>query len=283
MTTYRPSHRDRFVIVDRTVTSDPRLSFKALGLLVWLLDKPDTWRVDAAAIARDRVDGRTAVLSALHELEVAGYIVRERHQVDGRWTSTTDVHEIPEVGKPDSGSPDVGSPDALQGTRPTTEKLAAADGLSTPVDDAVEEALSLDLSASTPGPVQIACQAAAEHSGAQERAAGRRIGHLRNWAKPRARDYLDRYLDDLTAMAAAGATVEDLTAWIIEAETALIPPVRLVPEPARPSLPPFQASFEDTDVWRADQPVDLEARRAVHTAGLDAARSSLRRGTSTTP
>lgn len=110
MTTIRVARRRRHTTVDRRAINDERLSFRARGVLVWLLDKPDNWRTDSVALARAGKEGREAVRSALRELEEHGYLVRSRTRDErGRWVTVVEVHEVPptEAQEPVSGE---GSP-----------------------------------------------------------------------------------------------------------------------------------------------------------------------------
>ena len=50
------------------------LSLKAKALLTILLNLPDTWHFTVAGILSHLQEGREAVMSALKELESAGYI-----------------------------------------------------------------------------------------------------------------------------------------------------------------------------------------------------------------
>lgn len=96
MSTIRISKRDRFTVVDQSMLNDERLSYRARGVLVWLLDKPDDWSVRSNSIAGNGLEGRDAIRTALSELEAAGYLVRERKQTDkGFWTTETMVYEQP--------------------------------------------------------------------------------------------------------------------------------------------------------------------------------------------
>lgn len=99
MTTYRVADRRRWTSVSNAAIEDETLSFRARGLLVWLLSKPDTWTVKAEAIVGAGVEGRDAIRSALAELEAAGYIHRQRVQdpATGFWSSTCEIHETPKT------------------------------------------------------------------------------------------------------------------------------------------------------------------------------------------
>lgn len=92
--TIRVEKRQQFAVVDSRAVNDTRLSMRARGVLVWLLDKPDGWRVSSEAIARQCSEGRDAIRKALKELEGAGYLHRQKVQgKDGRWTTESVVCE----------------------------------------------------------------------------------------------------------------------------------------------------------------------------------------------
>lgn len=104
MTTIRVSKRTRFTVIDRATVNDDQLSYRARGVLLWLLDKPDDWQTDANAIARAGTEGRDAVRAALKELETCGYLSRQTKQGEGgRWQTEVFVRERPEPGNPTSG------------------------------------------------------------------------------------------------------------------------------------------------------------------------------------
>lgn len=93
--TIRVEKRQQFAIVDSRAVNDARISMRARGVLMWLLDKPDDWRVSADAIARATTEGRDAIRTALKELETHGYLRRERvRDDDGRWTTESVVSEL---------------------------------------------------------------------------------------------------------------------------------------------------------------------------------------------
>lgn len=97
MTTIRVEKRHRYTSIDRGTLNDSRLSFRARGILAYLLDKPDDWRTNAGAIAAAGREGREAVRTALAELEAAGYLVRRKwRNRAGRWESEWTVHERPD-------------------------------------------------------------------------------------------------------------------------------------------------------------------------------------------
>lgn len=85
-----------YLNVPSTTVADARLSFKARGILAYLLDKPAGWDLRSVAIAADSPDGKAAVHSALRELAWAGYYRIERRCLqDDRLVTGTAVSEEP--------------------------------------------------------------------------------------------------------------------------------------------------------------------------------------------
>lgn len=96
--TIRVEHRKQFTVVDSRTINDEALSLRATGLLVWLLDKPDGWRINSIEISKRCKEGRDAIRAAIAELEEAGYITREKYRgPDGRWVNEAVVRERPLV------------------------------------------------------------------------------------------------------------------------------------------------------------------------------------------
>ena len=65
-------HEKNFVILDKGFLEDENLSFKAKGILTYLLSKPDNWEVSVSHLVEVSKEGKTAIYSALKELEEAG-------------------------------------------------------------------------------------------------------------------------------------------------------------------------------------------------------------------
>lgn len=77
---------------------DERLSYRALGLLVYVLSKPDHWRANIEHLAQQHTEGREAVRTALNELLELGYAERRRGAGDdGRFEWETWVREEPTI------------------------------------------------------------------------------------------------------------------------------------------------------------------------------------------
>jgi hypothetical protein len=99
----RHPHEAKFTVIDNATLGDDRLSWKARGILAYLLSKPDGWEVMVRHLVNAAPDGRDAVLSGLRELEAIGYLVRgeQLRTADGTFdTADTEIHERPLGGWP---------------------------------------------------------------------------------------------------------------------------------------------------------------------------------------
>lgn len=107
---------------------DTTLSFRALGVLTYLLSRPADWETDSERLAATRREGRDAVRRGLRELEAARYLFRIRQQgARGRWST---YHLLFDEPLPEGIDPVTLAP-------PLIDVDDAGDPIP-PVDDAVE-------------------------------------------------------------------------------------------------------------------------------------------------
>lgn len=112
-----------FVTVHKNFIHDPNISWKAKGILLYLLSRPDDWQVYEKELEKHSLDGRDSLKNGIKELEATGYIVRTRKRDDkGRLREYEySVYEQPNqnglsnvglsnVGKPNTGLSNVGKP-----------------------------------------------------------------------------------------------------------------------------------------------------------------------------
>jgi len=93
----RAERKNKFTVVSNAALEDSRLSFRAKGILVFILSKPDKWQVSERHLAEQGPDGRSAVASALTELEQAGYLRRTRtRQQDGTFAWESMIFDEPQ-------------------------------------------------------------------------------------------------------------------------------------------------------------------------------------------
>lgn len=100
---------------------DASLSWRARGILAYLLSRPENWETDSERIAARGKEGRDAVRTALTELETARYLFRVKVQgAGGHWATEYVLYDRPlEAGSTPGWAPplDVDGPSA-GGDRP---------------------------------------------------------------------------------------------------------------------------------------------------------------------
>ncbi|MEU3742919.1 hypothetical protein AB0E78_38425 [Streptomyces sp. NPDC032198] len=94
MTILRRHLTTGFTVVPTAALEDARLSFRARGVLAFLISKPDAWKVRAESIASAGKEGKEAIKTALRELKDLGYyrVVTER-MADGTLGRITEVYD----------------------------------------------------------------------------------------------------------------------------------------------------------------------------------------------
>lgn len=150
-----PRLADNFTVISNAVINDDRLSFRAKGLLIMLLSKPDDWHIRSEWIARHSPkEGRDAIRTAMRELAEVGYLVVEKFQDErGRWITIQTIYEEPRgetpvpprPGKPPAGTADIGKSVSLTSTREsrteTNNDVVASSLLSKSEDDHILDTL----------------------------------------------------------------------------------------------------------------------------------------------
>jgi hypothetical protein len=106
---------DPYTRVLNSMINDERLTFKARGLLMFMLAKPKDWKTRVGWIESKTPEGREAIRGAIEELEKLGYLRREQTKDGvGQFSSFAyhwyDFPAIqPEDGKPSYGEESVDS------------------------------------------------------------------------------------------------------------------------------------------------------------------------------
>jgi len=96
-----------FVMMDKRPIENDNLSWKAKGLLSYLLSRPDDWTVRMGDLVKRSTDGEYATRAAIKELIEAGHLVRKQGRTEGAKfdTVTYDVYEKPLRGFPQADNP----------------------------------------------------------------------------------------------------------------------------------------------------------------------------------
>jgi hypothetical protein len=75
-------HEHPYAQISNAMLEDPELSFKAKGILSYLLSRCDEWDVYQSQLAELGPDGGSAVRSGIEELMEAGYLNRKKRRND---------------------------------------------------------------------------------------------------------------------------------------------------------------------------------------------------------
>ena len=92
------ARRTTFTTIPNEIITDDRLDWKDLGLLCYLLSKPDNWETHPNHLIKQRKTGRDGLYSILKNLKEYGYVVFQRNS-DG--STSWVITEEPQTGKPD--------------------------------------------------------------------------------------------------------------------------------------------------------------------------------------
>lgn len=127
----KPRPEARYYILPHEIANDRRLSWRARGLLIYLLCKPDNWTLSVSDLINQTKEsasptGRDSVYSTINELIAAGYVYREQGRSDDgvlgsvRYVVTEEPHpenteavphrDSPHTDKPDTDEPDTANP-----------------------------------------------------------------------------------------------------------------------------------------------------------------------------
>lgn len=94
-----PRPADRFAMIANAALEDESLTWRARGVLAYLLSRPEGWSTSAERLAGQSPkgkEGRDSMRAVLKELEDAGYLVREKVQDErGRWSTGMVVYDFP--------------------------------------------------------------------------------------------------------------------------------------------------------------------------------------------
>lgn len=104
-----------YVLMNKEFLSVDEMSWKAKGILSYLLSKPDNWKVIIADLVKKSKDGRDAVYAGIKELISFGYIekITERDSRGRVEQIVYLVYESPLTENPETVKPETAKPPLL--------------------------------------------------------------------------------------------------------------------------------------------------------------------------
>lgn len=135
MTLIRTSHTKSYTVVNNTIITDNRLSWKAKGIWLYAFSRPEDWQFYSIEIVKHSTDGKDAVKNGLRELEEFGYLKREKaRKEDGKFTDdiwvmyeTSQIKDeikksLPKADNPSLDNPSLDNPQLLSTKETKYEK-----------------------------------------------------------------------------------------------------------------------------------------------------------------
>ncbi len=124
------SAENPYVMIDRRPIDNATLSFKAKGILTYLMSRPDGWEVSVSDLINHATDGDDSIRSGLKELRDAGHMKYTKMRDKGRITGwLIEVYELPHADFPDVAFPDVENPTQVLKNLNSTERKKEKDRL----------------------------------------------------------------------------------------------------------------------------------------------------------
>lgn len=118
MAIIRQRRENNFSIINNDILNDTRLTFKARGLLVYMLSMKNNWKFYTSELEQhSEKDGREAIQNALTEIEQAGYLKRiQKREKNGKfgsqdWLLLDTPTLSPQTGFPETAKPQTVKPE----------------------------------------------------------------------------------------------------------------------------------------------------------------------------
>ncbi|MCW6701440.1 hypothetical protein NH288_04995 [Anaerococcus sp. NML200537] len=142
MAIYRTAKESNYTVVDNGFISDPNLSWKAKGILLYLLSLPCDWNINLNEVQRHATDGIKSLRTGIKELTDAGYTkrqpVRDENGVFKEWETiifekkqVETIENSPFTPYPQVDKPQVDNPQVEKGTLLNTNNTNNLNILST--------------------------------------------------------------------------------------------------------------------------------------------------------
>ena len=85
MPVLRKKYKNEYTILPNAILKDQRLSYRDIGLLAWMLSKPQDWKFSYEGMLAERSkDGKSALQTGVKNLQAAGYLRIEKQRHKGR-------------------------------------------------------------------------------------------------------------------------------------------------------------------------------------------------------
>lgn len=100
-----------FTMINNQAVTDPSLSWKAKGILLYMRSRPDDWQFYSTEVAKRATDGRASLMAGLRELQERGYLKRRQGKIENgkfgdlEWTIADTPAFLPQTDFPAAEKP----------------------------------------------------------------------------------------------------------------------------------------------------------------------------------
>lgn len=95
-----PRPESGYTIIRNELLRDENLSYRARGVLTYILSNVDGWRSNVEDLAKRGKEAKTAIYTAMRELEDAGYLTRKKvRTAQGTFDWEITFYDVPTAGK----------------------------------------------------------------------------------------------------------------------------------------------------------------------------------------
>jgi hypothetical protein len=95
MSTLRKQTRSGYTHISNELINAEGLSFRAKGIAMVLLSKPDDWEIKIPYLMRVGKEGEKAIRTAMQELAEYGFLMRDRVHENGKVVTVTRIADYP--------------------------------------------------------------------------------------------------------------------------------------------------------------------------------------------
>lgn len=95
MSTLRKQTRSGYTHISNELIDAEGMSFRAKGIAMVLLSKPDNWTIKIPYLMRVGKEGEKAIRTAMHELAEYGFLMRDRVHESGKVITVTRIADYP--------------------------------------------------------------------------------------------------------------------------------------------------------------------------------------------
>ena len=112
MAVFKKRRTENFTTIHNHSLKNNNLSWKAKGILAYIMSLPEDWEIHTKELMKHASDGRDSLMSGIKELREHGYVDYKKYKDDdtGKFIHNYDVYDEPQTGNPEVENPTMDNP-----------------------------------------------------------------------------------------------------------------------------------------------------------------------------